>query len=171
MEALSDIAKSYLDDFEILRDARLQLESELATWWKEIIFTGILPKLQESSSLELDKWDIQGNPGCAQIFIKTDKTFVLTIQDPRSSGISNYRMRVETIKPKLKSLSQNAAMVEELSKIATTNKTNPLFVSDICLAELNIEFKSSTPDKTLKELIDGAMRLFKLIEYLAKSEK
>ena len=63
MDKLTDIAKDYLTDFDVLTDARKEFESQLDAWWRNLISKRVKPELIKINKTELVVWDNQNRLG------------------------------------------------------------------------------------------------------------
>ena len=168
MKGLSDIANEYLRDFEILQDARLQLEKELADWWKVLVGEAVLPAMRQTTSSEIGVWDNQASPGYLQIHLKANTGVLLEITDPRNNGTRAYSIRIETTNSAYRKIRADQILLSELENVAAKKANGTLFPSGRRIADVQVDIDGSDPEMTLDKVRDTAQILFGMVEVIAK---
>ena len=164
MDKLSGIASDYLEDFEILQEARNQLHRELGNWWKEIV-ERVLAELENEAPFPVEHWDNQASPGYIEIYAEGGAGLLkITVSDPRHCGHASYAIALlAPSRPKLKSLSSGAAQVETLDEAASNAGFGPLAWDSTTMAQIEVDIKAEDPDAVLLRVAKEAVKLFRLV--------
>ena len=164
MEKLSGIASDYLEDFEILQEARNQLHQELGSWWKEIV-ERVLEDLENEAPFKVEHWDNQASPGYIEVYAKGGAGLLrITVSDPRHCGHGSYAIALlAPSRPKLKTLSGRAAQVASLNEAASNAGIDPLAWDSTTMAQIEVEIKAVEPDAVLLRVANEAAKLFRLV--------
>jgi hypothetical protein len=179
MEKLSDIAKGYLEDLEVLTDARREFEKQMDALWGVVFHKSVKPALTDlakGNQGELCIWENQVNPGMCHCRAVENQQAYLEITDPRTSNRSFYTVSLFVkSQPALKKLRQNEEAVKRLDQLAKTEEIggqSGLKWSNTELAREDIEILPDAPDKTAEKVRDAAKRFFRLVieHHLATSE-
>ena len=176
MEKLTDIAKDYLDDFDVLTDARKEFESQLDAWWRILFAKYLKPALIEMSQAEPHLWDNQASPGMCQCRVTKDQDVLLEVTDPRVSARGFYTVSLfVNSQPALKKLSRQSAIVKRLDDLAASLKVGGqagLKWNNTELAREDITILPDEPEETIKQVRDAVVRFFRLVmeHHLATSE-
>jgi len=164
MDKLSGIASDYLEDFEILQEARNQLHQELGSWWKEIV-ERVLADLENEAPFPVEHWDNQASPGYIEIYAEGGAGLLkITVSDPRHFGHASYAIALlATSQPKLKALGRRAAQVEALDEGAKEAGIDPLAWDSTTMAQIEVAIKAGEPDAVLLRIAKEAVKLFRLV--------
>lgn len=166
MEKLSGIAQDYLGSFEILRDARMELENELNKWWKVLVGDIVLPAFKDDPSYH-DHWDNKSSLGSLEI--KAKQGLTLRIYDPRHSGARYYLIEIIGKIPDVTKLHKNKAVGQMLEKMRDELGCEEYFDRDYRVASLTVDIVGDEPEKTLQSVRDAAKKLFRVISKIADS--
>jgi hypothetical protein len=177
MEKLTDIAKDYLADFDVLTDARKEFESQLDAWWRSLFAKYLKPALIEMSQVEPHLWDNHASPGMCQCRAIHPQDVLLEVTDPRVSARGFYTVSLfVNSQPALKKLSRQSAAVKRLDDLAASLKVGGqvgLKWNNTELAREDIKILPDEPDETIKQVRDAVVRGFRLVmeHHLASSEE
>jgi hypothetical protein len=170
MDKLSDIAKDYLADIEVLTDARKEFEGQMDDWWGVVFHQRVkhaLNDLTKEMQSELRVWENQDNPGMCHFRAVESQQVFLEITDPRTSKRKFYRVSLFVkSQPALKKLRQNEEAVKRLDQLAATEKIggpSGLKWSNTELAIEDIEIFPDAPEDTAKNVCAAAVRFFRLV--------
>lgn len=167
MEKLSDIAKDYLSDFEVLTDARMEFESQMAGWWGSIFHKHVKPALTKENQGEVSIWENKNNPGMCHCRVVENQQVLLEITDPRTSKRGFYTVSLFVFsQPALKKLKQKEEVVKRLDQLAATEKIggqSGLKWSNTELAREDIEILPDDPEQTADKVRNAAVRFFRLV--------
>ena len=164
MEKMTGIAQDYLESFEILRDARMELEGELQKWWKVLVNDVLLPAFRDNSIFDR-YWENKSNPGLLDIVAKSGLT--LRVCDPRQSGARNYLIFVFWTVPLITKLRKNAVVVKMLEGMKTELGCEEFFERDDRVASLTVDIDGNEPEKTMKAVLGASQKLFEVIAKLS----
>lgn len=168
MNRLSEVAKDYLNDCDVLADARNQFEEQLADWWRELLAVHIVPRLTSLNQGKAPKSQDQNNqPGRCRWWADDDEDFYLELRDPRRNNTKYYTVKLRVgSQPALRELANQKALVGVLSDLAREWKVSGeagLTWDQRTLAEDNIELLPDEPEVTAKQLCDCTERYFRVV--------
>jgi len=167
MDNLSDIAKDYLADFEVLTEARNEFEKELDNWWRVLISKHVKPALNEVNKGEPYFWDNKASPGQYQSRVTEEQDIYMQLLDPRISERGCYSLSLCVMsQPKLKRLSSQEPFVQRFNDLAAKLKINDksgLRWEDTELATEDISILPDEPDVTIRQVRDAAVRFFRMV--------
>lgn len=167
MEQLSEIAKVYLDDIEVITEGQQKLVAELGRWWEEIIDRGVMADLKHDANSALMTWSNKNQPGQVQLWLEEKQSLRLQILDPRYTGRPFYTVRLQaTSKPTLKKIASDKILKDELDRLAevySLGEMGRLKWNSTFLAEQDVDILHDDPDDTGKQLRDLARRYFSLV--------
>ena len=176
MEKLTDIAKDYLADFDVLTDARKEFESQLDEWWNILISKNVKPALNEINKAEPYIWNNQNRPGMCHCRVTKDQDMLLELTDPRGSarGFYTVSLYVSSL-PALRKLSRQTMIIKRLDDLATGLKVagqSGLKWSNTELAREDITILPDAPEETIGQVHDAVVRVFRLVmeHHLASCE-
>lgn len=170
MEKLSDIAKGYLEDIEVLTGARKEFDKQMDDLWSVVFHEHVKPALtaltQEYQG-ELCIWENQVNPGMCHCRAVENQQAYLEITDPRTSNRSFYTVSLFVkSQPALKKLRQNEDAVKRLDQLAKAEKIGGLSGlkwSNTELAGEDIKILPDNPKDTAEKVRDAAVMFFRLV--------
>lgn len=170
MNALGEIAKDYLAEFEILTEARKIFEQELGEWWNVIIGRKVLPALEEQLGDEPSIWENRNRPGMCDWRVAAGDPVRLRIMDPRTSDRGFYAVLVTVAsQPKLKKIKKNFTLVQSMNSVAVQNgvaEPPGLNWSSRRLAARDIQILPDDPEKTGDQVRETAISFCQvLLEY------
>jgi hypothetical protein len=170
MDKLSDIAKDYLADFEVLTDARKEFEEQMDDWWSGVFHKHVKPELTaltKETQSALHIWENQDNPGMCHCRAVENQQVFLEITDPRTSKRKFYTVALFVkSQPALKKLRQKEEAVKRLSHLAATPEVGVqagLKWNNTELAREDIEILPDEPEKTAEKVSAAAVRFFRLV--------
>ena len=167
MDKLTDIAKDYLTDFDVLTDARKEFESQLDAWWRNLISKRVKPELIKINQTELVVWDNQNRLGMCHCKVIRGQDILLELRDPRASERGFYTVSLYASSlPALKKLSRQSALIERLNDLASSLKVGGqpgLNWSNTELAREDITILPDAPEETLEQVLDAVVRAFRLV--------
>ena len=176
MDKLTDIAKDYLADFDVLTDARKEFESQLDAWWRILFSKHVKPALIEVNQTEPHIWENQNRPGMCHCRVTKDQDILLELTDPRVSarGFYTVSLYVGSL-PALKKLSKQSAIIKRLDDLAASLKIggqSGLKWNNTELTREDITILPDAPEETIGQVRDAVTRVFRLVmeHYLATSE-
>ena len=173
MEKLSDIAKDYLADFEVLTEARKEIEQQLANWWAEIFTKTVKPALLKEHEAEPNIWENQNRPGMCHWRVRSGHPVYLELLDPRASDRRFYTVSVMIgSQPDLKKLSKQAALITQMNKVARIQKVAwdaGLNWDNRQLASLDVEILADDPEETARQVCDAAVRYYRVVLEFARA--
>jgi hypothetical protein len=170
MEKLSDIAKGYLEDIEVLTGARKEFDKQMDDLWSVVFHEHVKPALtaltQEYQG-ELCVWENQVNPGMCHCRAVENQQAYLEITDPRTSNRNSYTVSLFVkSQPALKKLRQNEEAVKRLDHLAATDEVcgqAGLKWSSTELAKVNITILPDDPMETARLVCAAAKSFFRLV--------
>jgi len=168
MDMMTDIARDYLADFEVLTEARMELDDQLEKWWRVLLPKHVQPALQElNRGAAPVEWDNKSSPGLCHYRVTRDHPLILQLTDPRSSQRGCYTVTLlAQSQPTLKSMARHEALVNRLNGLAREQgigDESGLKWAKTELASADIEIQADAPEATLRRVGDTAARCFKLI--------
>lgn len=167
MEQLSEIAKVYLADIEVITEGQQKLVAELGKWWEEIVDRGVIADLKHDANSDLIIWSNKAQPGQVQIFVRDKQRLKVQILDPRYTGRPFYTVHVQAASiPVLKKIAADKNLKDELDRLAGENSVGEmgrLKWNSTDLAIKDVEVLHDDPDNTAKQLRDLARRYFSLV--------
>lgn len=171
MQEMTDIAKDYLKDFEVLTEARKEFEQQLGEWWSVLIHKLVQPALDKEwmavSSESLSTWDNQSNPGSFHCWTPPKQEVYIQITDPRTSERGCYNVSLLAwSQPILKTLNKQPAFVDALEKLRSdVSGHGQLSVkrSATELASVDIPINPDQPSESADRVRDMALRFFPVI--------
>lgn len=171
MDKMTDIAKDYLADFEVLTEARKEFENQLGGWWPELtnkrVRLALTNILKDVTGGEPNGWENQSNPGVSHFRVVANQEVLVQIADPRISGRGCYTVSLFADKqPTLKKLNNRATFVDSLNKLTSELSGAGNLVAKTSAAELiavDIPINPDDFEETAKRVSDTAVRMFKLV--------
>lgn len=168
MDKMTDIARDYLADFEVLTEARKELEEQLDKWWRVLLPRYVQPELQKLNlGAATEDWDNKASPGQCQFRVIKDQAIFLQLTDPRFSQRGCYTVTLlAKSQPALKSMSKNEEIVNRLNALAKTFRVGDdsgLNWIKTELAGTDIQIQPDAPEVTLKQVCDAVAQCFRLI--------
>ena len=171
MQEMTDIAKDYLKDFEVLNEARKEFEQQLGDWWNILIHKLVRPALEKEfksvSSESISIWENQSTPGTFHCWTPPKQEVFILIADPRTSGRGCYTVSLlANSQPILKGLNNQAAFVDSLENLKSAlSATGKLGVkrSNTELASVDVQINPENPSGSAAQVLDIALRFFAVI--------
>lgn len=180
MREMTDIAKDYLKDFEVLTEARKEFEQQLGEWWDILIQKLVRPALEKEwkavSSESISIWENQSNPGMFHCWTPPKQEVFIQITDPRTSERGCYTVSLLAgSQPILKVLNKQLAFVDGLEKLRSAmseNRQLGVKRSATELASVDVQINPENPFESADEVRDIALRFFAVIivHYRQKKE-
>ena len=167
MDSLSDIAKVYLADIEVIAEGQRKLESELDAWWQEIVSSGVMPDLAQEAGHPLDAWINDKQPGQGHFRHTKGQSLLLEILDPRRTKRPFYTITLLVIPSvalkKIASSTETKKRLDQLAEEHAVGDAAKLNWSNTHLAEQDVVILPDDPEQTGKQLRDVARRFFRLV--------
>ena len=172
MDKLSDIAKDYLADFDVLTEARKECEKELNNWWRDLISKHVEPALTKANHGKPDyTWDNKSKviPGLYECSVRKNQDIRLRLTDPRNSGRGYYTVMLLAVNlTELKKMSKQEELVTRLNDLAIKLKIVDQSglkwtSSSIVLAKEDITISADDPEETVHQVCDVTLRFFQLV--------
>ena len=167
MEKLTDIAKDYLADFDVLTDARKEFESQLDAWWRVLFDKHLKPAIIEASQSKPHIWDNQNSSGMCQCRAHYPQDVLLEVTDPRVSSRGFYTVALFVASlPALKKLSRQPAIVKRMDDLAARLNVcgqSGLKWNGTELAREEIPILPDSPEETIGQVREAAVRFFRLV--------
>jgi hypothetical protein len=167
MEKLSDIARDYLDDLDVLAEARREFEENLAKWWDEIVRHDLERLLKEQFGGPINIWDIKSNPGEAWCRISNNQAMAAVLTDPRRSNRPFYTVSLYVgSQTDLRKLRDDETLRQRFDQEGSEQKVcgaTGLNWKDTKLATVDIKILPDAPDETCKKVCDTVSRYFRLV--------
>ncbi len=172
MDTLPETARIYLNDIELIAEAREEFSNVLADWWEEIVVKTVQPKLSDIAGAKIDYWDNKASPGMVDIRAVPNQLMLLKIVDPRHANRPFYTVSLHAGRLNaLKAMHRDQDLNNKLEQLASTHKVGvngKLKWSSTELATQDIETNPEEPKETCKAVCDAAVRFFKLVLAHAK---
>ena len=168
MKKLSELAKDYLADCDVLTEARNQFEGQLAEWWSALLPDYVIPSLtMVNQGRKPESWENNSQPGMCQWWAADVQGVYLELQDPRRSNSRYYTVRLRVgSQPALKELTKQNTLVGRLDECAREWKVcGPagLKWTHTTLAKTEIEILADDPEATARQVSDVAERYFRVV--------
>ena len=167
MEPLSDIAKDYLKDIDVLMEAQREFGEQMGRWWHDLLESHITPALSAEIQGDPHLWDNVKSPGQCNYRVSPNQVVYLDLQDPRSTGNPVYSLTLYvTSKPALKELVGQDKLKRRLDEVAKREKVGReagLNWRDTELATEDVQIQGDDPKETARQVCDVAVRLFRLV--------
>jgi len=186
MKELSGLASDYLEDIDILEEAKETLRKELAEWWKDLSeassdgFSRLKKENKLGDPVEEDKW-IHGsgkNEMCLRLWLnKKQFPLFLSIEDPITVKGRDYRLILKvTSKPELTKLKKDPTFVKLVNKKAKEAGLEGLEELDwarTSLATHDVRVVPNKPEATKQSLIKavGTIAQIVIAAYQLKASK
>lgn len=177
MDKLSDIAKDYLVDFEVLTEARKEFESQLDDWWRVLLRKYVKPALTEANQGEFNIWENQNRPNMCHCRASANQEVLLQLTDPRASDRGYYTVSLNVVpQTALKKLSKQEALVKRLDELADKLKVGDqagLKWTNTELARKDIMIIPDDPEETMQQVCAAVVSFFWLVieHYHATNEE
>jgi hypothetical protein len=167
MNKLSDIAKDYLADYEVLTEARLEFEEQFDAWWRELLAKHLLPALTKVNKDEPNYWDNQRSLGQIHLRCAEGQMMLLEMIGPRVSnkGCFTVNLIVGTM-PALKKMRGKKDFVtryEALARELNIGGSSGLNWDDTKLATEDISVVPDDFEETARQACDAAVRYFRMV--------
>lgn len=171
MDVLTDIAKDYLADFEVLTEARKEFETQLEKWWPVLahkrVKAALAGALKGVNGNEPNVWDNQSRPGLCIYQVIPYQEVMLQITDPRASERGCYTVSLlAASQPALKKLSKLPAFTKSLDELAGALSEKGLTgvkKSATELVAMDVRINPDDPEETARLVTEAAVRLFGLV--------
>ncbi len=166
MEQLSELARVYLKEIDVINEARAQLEQELDAWWKR----GLGPRLlDELKKMDPETRDVENQSSQKDIWYTLDKKSEIRVRihDPRRSGRSVYRIVLEmTSLDILKRLRSKTDLTDEFRGLWETHLSgngNEIDFTSVELLGHDVQIIEQSPEDVAKHVVETAKKYFEFV--------
>jgi hypothetical protein len=163
---MTDIAKVYLGDIDVIADGRRELDECLQGWWKDIVVERLHSELRAINGGNLQVWENNSRPGMIHYRAAKDQELLLQLMDPRAFDRPCYTLWLITGKRGLSKIRNSKQATDTLDRLAGENQVGDggrLDWRNTELARMESPIDPDDPEATADKLCELAARMFRIV--------